>query len=95
MIVPFKPTKISILGGERTIPHTLVTILDTLTMKSVASASQTDDATGVMQLGASAVVVNDRQAFHVVVVRHKNRRLIEITVGVDECVTFKTVGALV
>ena len=64
-------------------------------MKSVASAPQTDDETGVMQLGASAVVVNDRQAFHVVVDKHKNRRLIEITVGVDECVTYKTVGALV
>ena len=42
-----------------------------------------------------AVVVNDRQAFHVVVDNTKNRRLIEITVGVNERVTYKTVGTLV
>ena len=95
MIVSFNPTKVAFIGGFVNAPHNNVTILDTLTMKSVASEPQTDDEMGVYNISQQAVVVNDRQAFHVGCNKQKNRRLVEITVGVDERVTYKTIGALV
>ena len=92
--MPFKSTKVAVIGGFGSkAPHNIVTILDTLTMNSIAS--QTDDEMSVYNISQQAVVVNDRQALHVGCNKQKNRRLIEITVGVDECVTYKTVGALV
>ena len=59
-----------------------MTIFDTVTMSAVVSERQTDEQ-GVIALGMVAVVVNDRQAFHVAADDQKNRRLIEITVGVN------------